>query len=98
MAENRKTVITSFIDLGFSIVIQTNLKEVHIFDITLNLQNGTYRTYKRTNKKLLYIHSSSNHPRQNASNSYQIPFLKDCQKALLNKTFLIQEKLNPKMH
>ena len=98
MAENRKTVITSFIDLGFSIFIQTNLKEVDIFDITLNLRNGNYRTCKRTNKKLLYIHSSWNHPRQNASNSYQIPFLKDCQKALLNKTFLIQEKLNPKMH
>ena len=46
MAENRKTVVTSFIDLGFSIVIQTNLKEVDILDITLNLQNGTYRTYK----------------------------------------------------
>ena len=44
MAENRKNVITSFINLGFNIFIQTNLKEVDIFDITLNLQNGNYRT------------------------------------------------------
>ena len=33
-------------------------------DITLNLQNGTYHPYKKPNDKLLYIHSSSNHPPQ----------------------------------
>ena len=28
----------------------------------MNLQNGTYRPYSKPNDKLLYIHSSSNHP------------------------------------
>ena len=52
-----------FKNIGFSIDIQTNLKEVD-FDVMLNLQNGTYHPYKKPNNKLLYIHSSSNHPSQ----------------------------------
>ena len=51
-------------DIGFSIDIQTNLKEVNFLDVTLNLENGTYRPYKKPNDKLLCIHSSSNHPPQ----------------------------------
>ena len=62
--KKRKTIIKMFKDIGFSIDIQTNLKEVDFLDITLNLQNGTYRPYKKANDKLLYIHSSSNHPPQ----------------------------------
>ena len=62
MEKKRKTII--FKDIGFSIDIQTNLKEVDFLDVTLNLQNGTYRLYKKPNEKLLYIHSSSNHPPQ----------------------------------
>ena len=57
-------IIKIFKDIGFSIDIQTNLKEVDFLDVTLNLQNGTYRPYKKANDKLLYIHSSSNHPPQ----------------------------------
>ena len=57
-----KTIIKTFKDIGFSVDIQTNLKEVDFFGITLNLQNDTYRPYKKPNDKLLYIHSSSNHP------------------------------------
>ena len=38
---------------------------IYIFlDVTPNQQNGTYRPYKKPNNKLLYIHSSSNHPLQ----------------------------------
>ena len=57
-----KTIIKTFKDIGFSVDIQTNLKEVDFFGITLNLQNDTYRPYKKPNDKLLYIQSSSNHP------------------------------------
>ena len=64
MNKKRKTIIKIFKGIGFSIDIQTNLKEVDFLDVTLNLQNGTYRPYKKANDKLLYIHSSSNHPPQ----------------------------------
>ena len=62
--KKRKTIIKIFKDIGFSIDIRTNLKELDFLDVTLNLKNGTYHPYKKGNDKLLYIHSSSNHPPQ----------------------------------
>ena len=62
--KKRKTIIKIFKDIGFSIDIQTNLKEVDFLDVTLNLQNGTHHPYKKPNDKLLYIHSLSNHTPQ----------------------------------
>ena len=46
MDKKKKTIIKIFRDLRFSIDIQTNLKEVHFLDVTLNLQNGTYYPYR----------------------------------------------------
>ena len=40
MDKKRKTIIKIFKGIGFSIDIQTNLKEVDFLDVTLNLQNG----------------------------------------------------------
>ena len=62
MDEKRKIIIKSFKDIAFSVDIQTNIKEVDFLDITLNLQNDTYRPYKKPNDKLLYIQLLSNHP------------------------------------
>ena len=42
----RKNIIRVFKDIGFSLEIETNLKEVDLLDISLNLRNGTYRPYK----------------------------------------------------
>ena len=53
-----------FKNIGFSLDIETNLKEVDFLDVTLNLQNGTYRPHEKPNDELLYIHSLSNHPSQ----------------------------------
>ena len=62
MDEKRKIIIKSFKDIAFSVDIQTNLKEVDFLDITLNLQNDTYRPYMKPNDKLLYIQLLLNHP------------------------------------
>ena len=64
MDKKRKAIFKIFKDIGFSIDTQTNLREVYFLDVTLNLQNGIYRPYKKPNNKLLYIHSLSNHPSQ----------------------------------
>ena len=53
----RKSIIGVFKDIGFSLEIETNLKEIDSIDVSLNLRNGTYRPYKKSNDKLLYIHS-----------------------------------------
>ena len=60
----RKDIISIFKNIGFNIDIQTNLKIVDFLDVTFNLENGSYRPFKKPNDKLLYVHTSSNHPPQ----------------------------------
>ena len=54
MDRMRKNIIKVFKDVGFKIEIQTNLKIVDFLDVTFNLENGTYRPYKKPNDPLLY--------------------------------------------
>ena len=56
----RKSIIKTLKDIGFAIDLETNLKIVDFLDITFNLNNGTYRPYKKTNDLLLYTSKSSN--------------------------------------
>ena len=64
MDRMKKNIIKIFKDVTFKIEIQTNLKIVDFLDVTFNLENGTYRPYKKPNDSLLYINTSSNHPPQ----------------------------------
>ena len=57
-------IISIFKNIDFKIEIDTNLTEVDILDVTFNLENNTYRPYKKSNYKLIYIDISSNHPPQ----------------------------------
>ena len=57
-----KNIIGVFKYIGFSLEIETNLKEVDFLDVSVNLRNGTYCPYKKSNIRLLYIHSLTNHP------------------------------------
>ena len=58
----RKNIIRVFEDVGFSLEIETNFKEVDFLHVSLSLWNGTYCPYKKPNNRLLYIHGLSNHP------------------------------------
>ena len=60
----RKTIISIFKNINFKTEIVTNLTEVDFLDVTFNLENNTYRPYKKPNDKLIYIDVSSNHPPQ----------------------------------
>ena len=77
MDKKRKAITKIFKDIGFSINIQTNLKEIDFLDVTLNLQNYTYRSYKKPNNKLLLHPLIIENIHRKSSNSYQIPSLKD---------------------
>ena len=58
-----KNIIGVLKNIGFSLDIETNLKEVDFLDVLLNLGNGTYCPYKkRIVLMVLYIRSLSNHP------------------------------------
>ena len=56
--------IKIFKDVGFTIDVKTNFKIVDFLDITFDLNNGTYRPFKKANDLLLYINKSSNYPPQ----------------------------------
>ena len=60
----RKIIIKIFKNLGFQLVIKTNLKQVEFLNITFNLITGLYTPYKKPNGNLLYINTSSDHPPQ----------------------------------
>ena len=61
MIRMRKNIIRIFKDIDFVIDVETYLKIVDFLDITFNLNNATYRPYKKPNNLLLYINKSSNH-------------------------------------
>lgn len=91
MDKKRRTMIKFFKDTGFNMDIQTSLKEVYFLEITLNLQNGTYRPYKKSYN--LYIHSPSNSHQNPQITEVKIyksyRSLKDWKKILPTKKFLI---------
>ena len=39
------------------------MKIVNYLDVTLNLNDGSYRPYKKPNEETSYIHANSDHPR-----------------------------------
>ena len=54
----RKNIISIFKSVDFKIEITINLMEVNFFDVTFNLEQNTYRLYKKTNDNLTYINTS----------------------------------------
>ena len=57
-------MISIFKSIDFKIEITTNLTEVNCLDVTFNLEQTTYRQYKKPNDKSTYINTSSNHSPQ----------------------------------
>ena len=44
------------------IIIECNLKVVNYLDVTFNLNDGSYRPYRKPNDETHYIHIQSDHP------------------------------------
>ena len=51
-----KNLIQLFKDIGFLTDIETNVKIFDFFDITLNLNNCTFKPYKKPNDTFIYIY------------------------------------------
>ena len=47
---------------GLPLEIECNLKTVNYIDITLDLNTGTYKPYRKPNDETLSIHAKSDHP------------------------------------
>ena len=51
-----------FKEKDLDIIIQCNLKITNYLDVTLNLNDGSYRPYRKPNEETNYIHINSDHP------------------------------------
>ena len=51
-----------FKNKGLDIITNCNMKIVNYLDVTLNLNDGSYRPYKKPNDETNYIHVNSDHP------------------------------------
>ena len=63
--------------------IQCNMKTVNYLDVTLNLENSTYRPYQKENNQVKYINTESNHP---LSIIKQLPLSIESQLSLLSSS------------
>ena len=59
----QKKIIRAFKLLGLRIQIASNLKIVDFLDVTLNLNNGTFKPFSKNDSAPGFINISSNHPR-----------------------------------
>ena len=61
--KKRKEIINEFNKIGLNITIDANIRIVNFLDVTLDLNNGTYKPYHKPNESTIYINSDSNHPK-----------------------------------
>ena len=47
--------------VGLELVVSCNMKVVNYLDVTLNLNDGSYKPYHKPNNEILYITKESNH-------------------------------------
>ena len=47
---------------GLEVVIECNKKVVNYLDVTLNLNDGSYKPYRKPDDEINYIHAESDHP------------------------------------
>ena len=60
--KTRKHFHAIFKKNGLDLEIECNLKIVNYLDVTLNLNDGTYKPYRKPNDVTTYINVKSNHP------------------------------------
>ena len=60
--KERKELTAVFDNLGLNITALTNQHCTNFLDLTFDLNNGTYKPYRKPNDEPLYINQSSNHP------------------------------------
>ena len=60
----QKKIIRAFKLLVQRIQMASNLKIVDFLDVTLNVNNGTFKPLSKDNSALIYVNIDSNHPKQ----------------------------------
>ena len=58
----KKKIVSTFKNLGLSITIDMNLSKVEFLDVEFDIQNNSYKPFRKPNDNPVYIHINSNHP------------------------------------
>ena len=58
----KKQLQSLFKQKGLQIITECNLKVVNYLDVSFNLNDGSYRPYRKPNDETHYIHIQSDHP------------------------------------
>ena len=58
----KKELQVLFKEFGLNLIIESNKTTVDDLDSTLNLLDGTYKPYQKSENTLQYIHKESDHP------------------------------------
>ena len=58
----KKKLQRLFKEYDLEITAESNQKIVNYLDVTLNLQDGTFRPYHKPDDQIQYVHLESNHP------------------------------------
>ena len=58
----KKQITKIFKENGLKIISTTNVKIVNFLDVTLDLNDGSYKPYSKPDNKPIYVHAQSNHP------------------------------------
>ena len=62
ISKNKKNLQKTFKDFGLEIVAESDLRIVNYLDVTVNLDNGSFRSYHKPHNIIQYINKESNHP------------------------------------
>ena len=58
----KKQIQRIYSEQGLKIKINANKKVTNFLDLTLDLQTGQYKTFRKENNTPIYVHAQSNHP------------------------------------
>jgi hypothetical protein len=58
----KQNIVKIFADQDLGITIEINLKRVNFLDVTLDLESGLYKPYRKPGDRPLYVTAHSNHP------------------------------------
>ena len=63
MERLKKSLHSNFKEEGFRITIDLGMKKTDFLDVSLDLDNNTFKPFRKDNASLFYIDANSNHPR-----------------------------------
>ena len=60
--QTRKSIIKLFKENGLSVIINMDMTQANFLDVSMNIETGKYKPYRKPNSQPMYVNKQSNHP------------------------------------